>query len=185
MNNNKPDPSALPDVIRSLPELLAWRVAATPQAEAYRQFDAQRKSWVSWSWAAFGERVALWSRALGRLALPRGARVAILLPNSMDAVSIDQAVLAQACVPVPLHAIDNPASIAYILADSEASVLVASTLEQWQAIAALGQPLPQLREVVLRDLAPGQTVESAPVPVPVLALADWLARAEAAAPAAP
>src|SRR5882724_2215857 len=137
----------------TLPELLAWRVGATPAAEAYRQFDPQRNSWESLSWAEFAERVARWTNALSRLGLPRGARIAILLQNGLDAVCIDQAALALACVPVPLHAIDNPASIAYILGDSEASVLVASSIGQWNAIAALAQPLPSLREVVLRDIA--------------------------------
>src|SRR5882672_3866507 len=36
---------------RTLPELLAWRVGATPAAEAYRQFNAQRNTWESLSWA--------------------------------------------------------------------------------------------------------------------------------------
>jgi long-chain acyl-CoA synthetase len=161
---------------RTLPELLAWRVGATPAAEAYRQFNAQRNTWESLSWAEFAERVARWTNALNRLQLPRGARIAILLPNGLDAVCIDQAALALACVPVPLHAIDNPASIAYILRDSEASVLVASTIEQWNAIASLAQPLPGLREVVLRDITTIRAPEAGGVSV--MALDPWLARAE-------
>src|SRR5215470_6005712 len=93
--------------LRTLPELLTWRVGATPQATAYRHFDTERNAWTSLSWAEFAERVARWTRALSRLQPPRGARIAILLPNGLDAVCIDQAALALACVPVPLHAIDN------------------------------------------------------------------------------
>ena len=62
--------------------------------------------------------------------LPRGARIAILLPNGLDAICMDQAALALACVPVPLHAIDNPGSIAYILNDSEAAMLVTASDKQ-------------------------------------------------------
>ena len=168
---------------RTLPELLAWRVDQTPHAPAYRHFDAARNAWTDVDWAEFAEHVARWKRALGRLRLPRGARIAILLPNSVDAVCIDQAALALGSVPVPLHAIDNAASIAYILSDSEASVLVASTLEQWKSIASAGQPLPALREVVVRELAIANPLEGGDVPV--IALAAWLERGESVGIAQP
>ncbi len=160
--------------VHTLPQLLAYRAASTPDAEAYRAYDNATQAWSSLSWAQARERVGLWTRALAAMGLPTGARVAILLPNGLDAMSIDQAALAHACVPVPLHAIDNPGSIAYILADCEASLLVLEDLEQWQRIQAVGTPLPQLRAVVLtRPDAKGDAAAS----VPVVALADWLARA--------
>jgi len=37
----------------------------------------------------------------------------------------DLSTMAAGCVPVPMHALDNPASIAYILGDCEAAVLIA------------------------------------------------------------
>ena len=170
-------PQKLED-IRTLAELFAWRVAQTPLAEAYRQYDATTSNWTSISWQRTGERVKRFGVALERLALPRGARIAIMLPNGFDAVCIDQAALAQACVPVPLHAIDNPASIAYILNDSDASVLVAFSDEQWQAIAATGVALPLLCQVVVVSKAVHSPVAAGSVPVTLLA--DWLAPAEAA-----
>lgn len=94
------------------------RVSATPSAEAYRAFDESSNVWKSLNWAETAQRVALWSRALCASNLPAGARVAILLPNGFDAMTIDQACLRCGYVPVPLHAIDNAGSIAYILADS-------------------------------------------------------------------
>lgn len=137
--------------VRTLAELLQYRVARTPDAQAYRQYDAARSAWAGISWQEFGERVARFARAMAALGLERGARVATLLPNTLDAVSVDQAALALGCVPVPMHAIDNPASIAYILGDSEAALLVADTKEQWQAIAATGLVPATLRHVVLRE----------------------------------
>ena len=164
--------------IRTLAELFAWRVAQTPLADAYLQYDAASSRWTSISWQSAGARVARFGMALERFALPRGARIAIMLPNGFDAVCIDQAALALACVPVPLHAIDNPASIAYILADSDASVLLAFSDAQWQAIAATGVALPSLRQVVVVNKAAGSPVAAARVPVTLLA--DWLAQSEAA-----
>jgi long-chain acyl-CoA synthetase len=85
--------------------------------------------------------------------------------------------LAQACVPVPLHAIDNPASIAYILADSDASVLLAFSDAQWQAIAATGVALPSLRQVVVVSKAADSPAAAASAVVTLLT--DWLAQSEA------
>lgn len=159
--------------VQTLPQLLAWRSKRSPHGEAYRAFDPDTQSWVHLSWAQTQERVAGWSKALAQLALPSGARVAILLPNGLDAMCMDQATLALAQVPVPLHAIDNPGSIAYILSDCEASLLVVEGLAQWHGIAAVGTPLPHLRAVIVT----GAHETTAPDPsatVPVIALADWL-----------
>jgi long-chain acyl-CoA synthetase len=166
-------PVQLP-AVETLVDLLAWRAAATPKAAAYRQFDPASQQWVTLSWSQTWQRVGVWSRALGATGLTRGARVAILLPNGLDAISIDLAALTQACVPVPMHAIDNPASIAYILADSAAELMVVASVAQWQAIAGVGLSLPALRAVVLVD---GVWPEGAPSSATeLLTLSDWLER---------
>lgn len=172
------------EAVRTLAGLLAWRIAQTPEGEAWRQYDEARAAWAATSWREFGERVQRFARALAALGLQHGDRVAILLPNSVDAVGIDQAVLALGCVPVPLHVTDNPGSIAYILGDSEASVLMADTLAHWQAIAQTEMVPPALRHVVVRHGEPGA---GAGRPA-VLSLRDWLAQGDAApepAPASP
>eukprot|EP01030_Chromulinospumella_sphaerica_P000632 gene632-625_t len=137
--------------VQTLPQLLAYRAARTPQAEAYRAFDSSRQAWASLTWAQTAERVNTWAQALAAMQLPPAARVAILLPNGLHAMCADQATLATGGVPVPLHAIDNPGSIAYILADCEASMLIVSQAEQWEKIRAVGTPFPALRAVVISD----------------------------------
>src|SRR4051812_34878868 len=87
------------DTIASLAELFAWRVGQTPHGEAYRQYDVASGQWRSHSWGAIGEQVQTLRRALHALALPAGARIAILLPNCIDAVCMDQASLALGMVP--------------------------------------------------------------------------------------
>ncbi len=161
--------------IQTLPELLAFRVAQSPQGEAYREFDAQQGQWVSTTWKAFSERVAQWQHALAAMPLPSHAAVAILLPNGLNAISLDQATLAHGCVPVPLHAIDNPGSIAYILSDCQAAMVMVSSLAQWQAIQATGQALPALQGVVVADANEAVPAALAADAVPIYRLADWLA----------
>ncbi|GAD22052.1 long-chain acyl-CoA synthetase [Acidovorax sp. MR-S7] len=175
--------STLPDLhaVQTLPELLALRARLTPAAEAYRQCDSATGQWTGLTWAQTHERVQQWSRAVAASGLPAGARVAILLPNGLDAMSIDQAVLATGCVPVPLHAIDNPGSIAYILADAEVSLLVVADTAQWERIRAVGTPLPHLLGVVVA----GPVAEATPGDVPVAPLSAWLAHAAPDTPLPP
>ncbi|CAN5251466.1 AMP-dependent synthetase/ligase [soil metagenome] len=159
--------------VRTLPELLAFRVAQSPQGDAYREFDAATGQWQTTRWAEAGGRIAQWAQALAAMRLPRQARIAILLPNGLDAVCIDQAALSLGLVPVPLHAIDNPGSIAYILSDCDASMLMVSSLAQWRAIEGVGLALPALRQVVVtaQEALPADADAAAPV----RPLAGWLA----------
>jgi long-chain acyl-CoA synthetase len=163
--------------VQTLPQLLAYRAARTPDAPAYRAFDPATQAWMGLTWAQTEKRVGTWTQALVAMQLPAAARVAILLPNGLDAMCGDQSTLAAGCVPVPLHAIDNPGSIAYILADCEASVLIVSQMVQWEKIQAVGTPFPALRAVVATD-DPTANASHAPIDGPAVgSLAQWLAGA--------
>ena len=172
-------PTATLADLPSLAALLDWRLAQSPEGEAYRQFDRAAGQWRSLSWRATGERVLAHARALAALGLARGERVALLLPNGFETVCVDQAVLRQALVPVPMHAMDNPDSIAYVLADSGAALLVAQEARQWQqlrqSLAAQGLSLPALRRVVLLEGEADAADATDASAVPVQTLADWLA----------
>ncbi len=170
------------DDVSTLAELFAWRVAQTPLAPAYLQYNEGSNGWIPVSWQEASDKVSQVSSALGGLHLPRGSRIAILLPNGLPAVCIDQACLVHAYVPVPMHALDNPASIAYILNDSDAAVLVAQSLAQWQSIASTGQGFPALRQVVV--LEPAQQPFPTTPDLPVLSWSDWLQQKTAPPPPA-
>jgi long-chain acyl-CoA synthetase len=173
-----PSPSDIASV-QTLPQLLAFRAARTPHSEAYRAFDPHANTWVSLTWADTAQRVSSWAQALAAMHLPTAARVAILLPNGLNAMCADQSTLATGCVPVPLHAIDNPGSIAYILADCEASMLIVSQAEQWEKIQAVGTPFPALRAVVITDddTSTFQATAASGEGPAVGSLAQWLAGA--------
>ena len=171
----------LPGAVRTLPELLALRLAQTPGGAAYRTHDEATGQWQTTHWAEAGKRIVQWAGALAAIQLARQSRIAILLPNGLDAVCIDQAALSLSLVPVPLHAIDNPGSIAYILSDCEASVLMVSSLAQWRAIEGVGLALPALRQVVVTAL---DTLPAGAAGVPVVSLAGWLAAGQGVLPPA-
>ncbi|MBR0954048.1 AMP-dependent synthetase/ligase [Bradyrhizobium canariense] len=172
-----PGPISQPlDGVRTLPELLRWRVSATPAGAAYCHFDVDAGRWVSQSWQEIDAEFELWRRALAAEDFAPGERVAILMPNGIPHIAMDQAALSRGLVPVPMHAVDNPDSIAYILADSGALLLFVDTLERWQSIAAVGQPLDHVKRIVCAD-------SSGPVPADarIVMLDRWLADAPGAA----
>ena len=159
--------------VETLPELFQARIRLTPSREAYRQFDPARQEWVSHSWAQIGARVRRWRTALQSEALASGARIAVLVPNSIEHVCADQAALALGCVPVPLHVIDNPESLAYVIADSGASLLLVESAARWAALAPFQTRFPGLKRVVSLQGFLGNDAAGIAVSVD-----DWLAGAE-------
>ncbi|HUN70429.1 MAG TPA: AMP-binding protein, partial [Burkholderiales bacterium] len=155
--------------MKTLPDLFRERVAATPQGEAYRQYDRAAGTWARFTWEEIGRRVERWKRALGGEGVAPGATIAILARNGVEHVCMDQAALALGCVPVPLHAIDNPESIAYILADSGAALLLVESAKRWAALAPMRGRFPGLKKILcLERPAPGDAVW----------IGDWLERGD-------
>ncbi|MGY8661559.1 AMP-dependent synthetase/ligase [Bradyrhizobium sp. UFLA05-109] len=164
-------PPTLAEVM-TLPQLLRWRVALTPGREAFRQYDVTAGRWASYSWQQIDAEIERWRRALAVEGFAAGERIAILMPNGIAHIAMDQAALSRGLVPVPMHAVDNPDSIAYILGDSGARLLFVDTLERWQAILATGQPIPGLGRVVCANLS--GISDPACTDARVVALDRWL-----------
>jgi long-chain acyl-CoA synthetase len=158
--------------IATLGQLFDWRVAQTPDAVAYRQFDHPGGVWLDTTWRQLAERVLRWRRAIATLQLDAGARVGILLPNGVGAVGADAAVLALGLVPVPMHALDNPASIRYILDDCQVALLLTETQQQWRAIASCG-PVPEHLRLVVTLQDDGQA-GAAPGTPALVSMDAWL-----------
>jgi long-chain acyl-CoA synthetase len=146
------------DEAGTLPRLFARRCNRTPHAEAYRQFDRARGRWTSRTWHEMQVMVRQWQAALAQEGLDPGDRVAVLLDNSIEWVCFDMAAQGLGLVPVPLYTTDNPESIAYILADCAARMLLVGDFAQWQSIVPLRSRFPLLGRVLCattgRDAAP-------------------------------
>ena len=136
---------------KTLCEFVPLRARQIPQTVALRQYDRKEKAWKDVTYASLDKQITAWRRALEALHLERGARVAILLNNSVDAVLADQAVLANGLIPVPLHAIDTPGSSAFILIDSHSSALITNKADRWGLIEKTNVPMPDLKHVILTE----------------------------------
>lgn len=135
----------------TLDQFVPLRASLTGGEIALKQFDRTANAWEPVSYLELNERIAEWRKALASLGLQRGSRVSILLNNSVDHVLADQSVLANAMIPVPLHAIDTPGSLAFILGDSGAECLITNKYERWLAIEAVKEKLPALKTVILTE----------------------------------
>lgn len=163
-------------VLRTLPELLTHHLQRRPQIPVYQFFDNRTKQWQILTVEETYERMMRWARAFAALGLKRGERVAMLLPNGIDAVCFDMAALSCALVPVPLHAIDTAGSSAYILRDSGARYLVTTKLNRWKDIRA-AMELPDLNTVVITEEGIETEVEGART---VTSIDHWLSTGEGA-----
>jgi long-chain acyl-CoA synthetase len=170
-------PPPLPAAIaaaRTLAEMFRARVSLSPEALAYRQYDAGAAAWADWTWRRTSERVARWRAALAGEQLGVGGRVATVMANGVDYVCVDQAALALGLAIVPLHATDNPGNVAFILEDSGASVLVIDSPAYWARLAPEVAALASLKRVVLAAGAAALAEHPIAAEARAVAAAQWL-----------
>lgn len=159
------------DQLKTLCEFLQNRVIKGPAEEALREFNKSTRQWVSVTYKELSQKILAWQKAFASIELSRGDRVAMLLPNGVNAVCFDQAAMANGLVPVPLHAIDTAASSAYILQDSGASVLVTNRKSKWDLIKECKFDLSAIKRVVI-------TEEDSEDDGLVIGLRTWLQKAK-------
>jgi len=119
----------------NLSDLFFERVAANPDAPAYRQF--RDNAWVDTSWQQAARAVGRWQEALRRQNLKSGDRVAICSRNRLEWVLFDQAALGLGLVTVPLFYNDRPDNMAWCLNDAGARLLLLEDGAIWPVLHPL------------------------------------------------
>uniref|UniRef100_UPI0035944F5D AMP-binding protein n=1 Tax=Thiocapsa sp. TaxID=2024551 RepID=UPI0035944F5D len=152
----------------SLCGLFLERVARTPDAVAYVQFDEKAQTWIETTWCDTARSVAQWQTALMREGLAPGDRVALMMRNRREWVAFDLAALGLGLVTVPLYPNDRPEAVGHILDDAGIRLLLLETAAQRAELCAIDPALAQLKRLLI--LEPGD----APLPEGALALRDWL-----------
>ena len=159
------------DLVRVLPELLTHHMEKRPDLPLFTFWLPTEKTWKTINVKETVEQITRWRHALVKEGLTKGDRCAMLLPNGINAILFDQSVLANALVPVPLHAVDTAGSSSYIINDSGAKLLVTGRLNRWESIRDT-ENHPALKTVVIT----GEPVqEHQDGNVRVVGLDQWLA----------
>ncbi len=149
----------------TLADLFNERCLRSANGLAYVQY--RDGDWREYSWETTRAAAARWQAALIADGLCPGERVAIMCSNRWEWVVCDQAAQGLGLVTVPVYTNDRVDNIAWILADSGASMLMLETAAQWEGLADRQDLLAVLKRVVcLEDTVDGSNI--------VVALRDWL-----------
>ncbi|MGW5862217.1 AMP-dependent synthetase/ligase [Streptomyces sp. NPDC055239] len=167
----------------SVAHLFLERVAATPDAEAYR-YPVPAASgdgpdeWKSLSWAQAAERVYAIAAGLIELGLAPEDRVALASSTRVEWILADLGILCAGAATTTVYPQTNAEESTYILADSGSRVLIAENAAQLAKAREKRAELPDLRHVVVIDTEGAGPAEGDPEGW-VLTLADLEARGAA------
>ncbi|WP_338676616.1 AMP-binding protein [Streptomyces sp. SCSIO 30461] len=140
----------------SVATLFVQRVAATPEAEAYR-YPVPAASgqgpddWKSLSWSDAAERVYAIAAGLVDLGVQPEERIALASATRVEWILADLGILCAGAATTTVYPQTNAEESAYILADSESRVLVAEDAEQLAKARERRAELPNLKHVVVID----------------------------------
>jgi long-chain acyl-CoA synthetase len=144
--------------------LFLERVAATPDADAYRYPVAPESGegpddWKSLTWVQAATRVYAIAAGLMDLGVRPEERVAIAAGTSVDWILADLGVLCAGAATTTVYPTTNAEETAFILADSGSRVLFAENAEQLAKARERRAALPDLKHVVVLDPAGAVDVE--------------------------
>jgi long-chain acyl-CoA synthetase len=162
----------------SVAGLFLERVAATPEAEAYR-YPVPAASgqgpdeWKSLSWSQAADRVYAIAAGLIELGVQPEQRVALAAATRIEWILADLGIMCAGAATTTIYPQTNADEAAYILADSGSRVLIAENAEQVAKAQEKRAELPDLTHVVVIDAEGVETGDW------ILSLADLESRGAA------
>ncbi|GAB1329671.1 AMP-dependent synthetase/ligase [Streptomyces sennicomposti] len=142
----------------SVAALFLERVAATPDAEAYRYpvppaAGEGPDDWKSLTWAEAAERVHAIAAGLIELGVHPEERVALAASTRVEWVLADLGIMCAGAATTTIYPQTNADESAFILADSESKVLIAENAGQLAKAVEKRAELPDLHHVIVLDPA--------------------------------
>ncbi|MBD3669647.1 MAG: AMP-binding protein [Gammaproteobacteria bacterium] len=147
------------EATKTLDALFFDRVRRMSASIAYKEYDRKRREWRSVSWAGLGLEMTRWRGALEREELGEGARVAIMMENRKEWIIFEQAAMVLDLVVVPIFPNENPETVAYILQDCGAELLLVDDISAWDRLGAIHNSVPALKHVILLEVKEEQEEE--------------------------
>jgi len=140
-------------LLRSAVDTWGPRIAVRRRREALQ--------WSVLSWAELGEEVRSIAAGLLALGVGPGDRVALLSRTRVEWSLVDYATLSIGAVLVPLYHSNTASQWRYIVDDSKATVLFVEDRDQLDAVLPHLESLPNLKHVVVIEVADLREVPSA------------------------
>ncbi|MCV7088761.1 AMP-dependent synthetase/ligase [Mycobacterium interjectum] len=148
-STERPDVTKIEKRAPSVAHLFLARVAATPDAEAFRY--PQDHTWESVTWQQVGERVHNIAGGLISLGIAPEDRVALASSTRYEWVLVDFAVMCAGAATTTVYPTTNAADVAYIVANSGSRVVVAENQTQVDKLLQHRAELPEVSKVVIID----------------------------------
>ncbi|MFF9481019.1 AMP-dependent synthetase/ligase [Streptomyces sp. NPDC014733] len=160
----------------SVASLFLERVAATPDAEAFRHpvppvSGTGPDDWKSLTWNDAAQRVYATAAGLMALGVRPEERVALAAATRVEWILADLGVLCSGAATTTVYPSTNAEETAYILSDSGSRVLIAEDAAQLEKVRERRADLPDLAHVVVIEEADARPAEDDPEGW-VLSLAD-------------
>ncbi|WP_234320362.1 AMP-dependent synthetase/ligase [Streptomyces sp. SBT349] len=150
----------------SVAHLLRDRVAATPDAEAFRYPAAAAgggpDEWRTYTWAEAVQRVDAIAAGLMDLGVRPEERVAIASTTRVDWILADLGIMCAGAATTTVYPQTNAEETAFILSDSGSRVLVAEDAAQLAKVRGRREELPDLAHVVVIDATGVEPAEGDP-----------------------
>jgi long-chain acyl-CoA synthetase len=108
-------------------------------------------SYVPISWRQYETRVKHFALGLISLGFPPGSRLCIMGFNREEWLVADLAAMACGGVPVGIYTTSSPEQVQYIIAHSEAPIVVVENTQYLERVLPLKKDLPQLKQIVVME----------------------------------
>lgn len=136
----------------SVAAMLTSRVAATPNAEAFRF--PQNGGWSSLTWAQLWDAVKVTAAGLLALGIEPEERVAIASATRIDWIQADLAIVCAGAATTAVYPTTSGDDVAFILADSRTRIAFAEDDQQIAKLRSQRDHLPELTRVITFDGTP-------------------------------
>jgi long-chain acyl-CoA synthetase len=147
--HGKPDLSKIEERAPSVAQMFLDRVAATPQAEAFRY--PHDDGWESVTWQQVNDRVRPIAAGLISLGILPEDRIALASSTRYEWVLVDLAVLCAGAATTTVYPKTNADDVAYIVANSGSRVVVTEDQTQVDKLIEHRADLPNVQKVVIID----------------------------------
>jgi long-chain acyl-CoA synthetase len=138
---------------QTIPSLLRDVARRSGGNPAYSDRDDSSAPWQTLTWAETRHRVLELAAGLVELGLAPGERVALLMPNRVEHVLADLAVVHAGGVPVTFYATLSADQIAYMASDCDARMAVIDGAPELGRVESMLSSLPGLKKIIVRDPA--------------------------------
>jgi len=143
------DVSKIENRPESVPRLFRDRVAATPNAEAFRYPD--NGGWASVTWQQLSDRVDLIAAGLIALGIQPQDRVALASGTRYEWAVADFGILAAGAATTTVYPTTNAPDVAFIVANSGSRIVIAEDSKQVDKLIEHRAELPAVEKVVVID----------------------------------